>query len=191
MKKMLTIDDYVEFTDNLKETGQLSSDFHIIQYKDGCCLGVNGKSREFEDSALDMNDYIFWNEGGHAHKLINAESRSVVYNDNGDLVVQYAPALVPCSELNHPYSDEVAKGLVEYTLGRLMSLCDREDRIWFAFISERHQEGPLTAWVGGNRSNLVSAFWSLIRKDKQIAGLIHDAIEQVVNGDAPTDTSVS
>lgn len=191
MKKILTIDDYVEFTDNLKETGQLSSDFHIIQYKDGCCLGVNGKSREFEDSALDMNDYIFWNEGGHAHKLINAESRSVVYNDNGDLVVQYAPALVPCPELNHPYSDEVAKGLVEYTLDRLMNLFHREDRIWFAFISERHQEGPLAAWVGGDRSNLVSAFWSLIRKDKQIAGLIHDAIEQVVNGDAPTDTSVS
>lgn len=42
---MMTIESYTKFTDSLKETGALSKDFHIIQYSEGCCLGVDGKSK--------------------------------------------------------------------------------------------------------------------------------------------------
>lgn len=55
---MITIDSYTKFTESLKETGALSKDFHIIQYSEGCCLGVDGKSKEFEDEALENADYI-------------------------------------------------------------------------------------------------------------------------------------
>lgn len=55
---MITIDEYIKHTDNLKEMGLLSEDFRIIQYKDGSCLGINGKSKAFEDKPIDYKDYI-------------------------------------------------------------------------------------------------------------------------------------
>ena len=55
---MITIEQYIKHIDNLKEMGVLSEDFHIIQYKDGCLLGVNGKCEAFEDKPLDFKDYV-------------------------------------------------------------------------------------------------------------------------------------
>lgn len=60
---MITIDEYIKHTDNLKEMGLLSEDFRIIQYKDGSCLGINGKSKAFEDKPIDYKDYIWWLDG--------------------------------------------------------------------------------------------------------------------------------
>lgn len=191
MKKMLTIDDYIKFTDEMKEAGVLDKDFHIIQYKDGCCLGVNGKSLAFEDGALDARDYLFWNEGGFAHTLIPYRSIGVAPSDNGDFVIQKVPALVPKPSLNHPYSDGVGRGVAEYAIDEIMMLCKSQDRTRFAFVSGKNGEGPLSAWVGGERNCLVSAFASLMKKDADFARLIHDAIRCVVKDDAPTDTTVS
>lgn len=42
---MITIEQYIKHIDNLKEMGVLSEDFHIIQYKDGCLLGVMVSAR--------------------------------------------------------------------------------------------------------------------------------------------------
>ena len=55
---MITIEEYIKHTDNLKEMGLLSEDFRIIQYKDGSCLGINGKSKAFEDKPIDYKDYL-------------------------------------------------------------------------------------------------------------------------------------
>ena len=55
---MITIEQYIKHIDNLKEMDVLSEDFHIIQYKDGCLLGVNGKCEAFEDKPLDFKDYV-------------------------------------------------------------------------------------------------------------------------------------
>ncbi len=191
MKKILTIDDYIKFTDEMKEAGILDKDFHIIQYKDGCCLGVDGKSRAFEDGALDIRDYLFWNEGGFAHTLIPYRSIGVAPNDNGDFVIQKVPSLVPKPSLNHPYSDGFGSGVVEYVLDEVMKLSESQSRIRFAFISDKNGEGPLKAWVGGDRNDLVSAFTSLMKKDGAFAQLIFEALQCVVKEEEPTDTSVS
>lgn len=60
---MITIEQYIKHIDNLKEMGVLSEDFHIIQYKDGCLLGVNGKCKAFENKPLDFKDYVWWIDG--------------------------------------------------------------------------------------------------------------------------------
>ena len=71
---MITIDSYTKFTESLKETGVLSKDFHIIQYSEGCCLGVDGKSKEFEDEALENADYILWDKFGIAYRTLIASA---------------------------------------------------------------------------------------------------------------------
>lgn len=191
MKKMLTIDDYIKFTDDMIETGVLDKNFHIIQYKDGCCLGVNGKSREFEDNALDRDDYVFWDDGGFAHTLIPDHTFGVAFDDNGDLTIQHNPALVPAPALNYPYSDDVGKDIISYAFEEVIKMCSREDRTRFAFVSGKNGKAPLQAWVGGKSSDLVSAFAALIRNSNKMAQMIHDAIQLVVDSDSPTDTSVS
>lgn len=191
MKKILTIDDYIKFTDEMKEAGVLDKDFHIIQYKDGCCLGVNGKSRAFEDGALDIRDYLFWNEGGFAHALIHYRSIGVAPNDNGDLVIQKVPALVPKPSLNHPYSDGFGSGAVEYALDELMKLCKSQNRTRFALVSDKNGEGPVNAWIGGVRNDLISAFAGLMKKNDDFAQLIFEAFLSVAEEKEPTDTSVS
>ena len=56
---MITIDEYIKHTDNLKEMGLLSEDFRIIQYKDGDLLAVDGKCEAFENKPIDNKDYIW------------------------------------------------------------------------------------------------------------------------------------
>ena len=64
---MITIDEYIKHTDNLKEMGLLSEDFRIIQYKDGDLLAVDGKCEAFENKPIDNKDYIWW-LGGFAFR---------------------------------------------------------------------------------------------------------------------------
>lgn len=85
---MITIDEYIKHTDNLKEMGLLSEDFRIIQYKDGCLLAVDGKCEAFENKPIDPRDYIWWSDGV-AYRwddMLESCKRSwVVFGEDGTL----------------------------------------------------------------------------------------------------------
>lgn len=89
---MITIEQYIKHIDNLKEMGVLSEDFHIIQYKDGCLLGVNGKCEAFEDKPLDFKDYVWWIDGWAFRPVYRARMQpTVVLDDEGTLELRDAP----------------------------------------------------------------------------------------------------
>ena len=115
---MITIDEYIQFIEEMKEIGNLSPDFTIKQYSNGCLLGVNGKTRQFDDAACFIGDYIFWNEQGLAYKLEENWSFDVEITDEDAKIVKVTKK-VPWSEMNHPLankiSDEFTKILFEAT----------------------------------------------------------------------------
>lgn len=89
---MITIDEYIKHTDNLKEMGLLSEDFRIIQYKDGSCLGINGKSKAFEDKPIDYKDYIWWLNGYAFRYDDSAKNRPIIaIGNDGSLELRDAP----------------------------------------------------------------------------------------------------
>lgn len=102
----------------MKEIGNLSLDFTIKQYSNGCLLGVNGKTRQFDDAACFIGDYIFWNEQGLAYKLEENWSFDVEITDEDAKIVKVTKK-VPWSEMNHPLankiSDDFTKILFEAT----------------------------------------------------------------------------
>lgn len=115
---MITIDEYIQFIEEMKEIGNLSPDFTIKQYSNGCLLGVNGKTRQFDDAACFIGDYIFWNEQGFAYKLEENWSFDVEITDEDAKIVKVTKK-VPWSEMNHPLankiSDDFTKILFEAT----------------------------------------------------------------------------
>lgn len=115
---MITIDEYIQFIEEMKEIGNLSPDFTIKQYSNGCLLGVNGKTRQFDDAACFIGDYVFWNEQGHAYKLEENWSFDVEITDEDAKIVKVTKK-VPWSEMNHPLankiSDDFTKILFEAT----------------------------------------------------------------------------
>ena len=115
---MITIDEYIQFIEEMKEIGNLSPDFTINQYSNGCLLGVNGKTRQFDDAACFIGDYIFWNEQGLAYKLEENWSFDVEITDEDAKIVKVTKK-VPWSEMNHPLankiSDDFTKILFEAT----------------------------------------------------------------------------
>lgn len=115
---MITIDEYMQFIEEMKEIGNLSPDFTIKQYSNGCLLGVNGKTRQFDDAACFIGDYIFWNEQGLAYKLVENWSFDVKITDEDAKIVKVTKK-VPWSEMNHPLankiSDDFTKMLFEAT----------------------------------------------------------------------------
>lgn len=115
---MITIDEYIQFIEEMKEIGNLSPDFTIKQYSNGCLLGVNGKTRQFDDAACFIGDYIFWNEQGLAYKLEENWSFDVEITDE-DVKIVKVTKKVPWSEMNHPLankiSDDFTKILFEAT----------------------------------------------------------------------------
>lgn len=104
---MITIDEYIQFIEEMKEIGNLSPDFTIKQYSNGCLLGVNGKTKQFDDAACFIGDYIFWNEQGLAYKLIENWSSDVEITDEDAMIVKVAKK-VPWSEMNHPSADKIS-----------------------------------------------------------------------------------
>lgn len=89
---MITIDEYIKHTDNLKEMGLLSEDFRIIQYKDGDLLAVDGKCEAFEDKPIDNKDYIWWYDGWAFRYDKSSEIRHfAVFNEDGTLELREAP----------------------------------------------------------------------------------------------------
>lgn len=115
---MITIDEYIQFIEEMKEIGNLSPDFTIKQYSNGCLLGVNGKTRQFDNAACFIGDYIFWNEQGLAYKLEENWSFDVEITDEDAKIVKVTKK-VPWSEMNHPLankiSDDFTKILFETT----------------------------------------------------------------------------
>ena len=115
---MITIDEYIQFIEEMKEIGNLSPDFTIKQYNNGCLLGVNGKTRQFDDAACFIGDYVFWNELGLAYKLVENWSSDVEITDEDAKIVKVTKK-VPWSEMNHPLanniSDDFTKMLFEAT----------------------------------------------------------------------------
>ena len=115
---MITIDEYIQFIEEMKEIGNLSPDFTIKQYSNGCLLGVNGKTRQFDDAACFIGDYVFWNEQGLAYKLVENWSSDVEITDENAKIVKVTKK-VPCPEMNHPLankiSDDSTKMLFEAT----------------------------------------------------------------------------
>ena len=115
---MITIDEYIQFIEEMKEIGNLSTDFTIKQYSNGCLLGVNGKTRQFDDAACFIGDYVFWNEQGLAYKLVENWSSDVEITDENAKIVKVTKK-VPWSEMNHPLankiSDDFTKMLFEAT----------------------------------------------------------------------------
>lgn len=115
---MITIDEYIQFIEEMKEIGNLSPDFTINQYSNGCLLGVNGKTRQFDDAACFIGDYVFWNEQGLAYKLEENWSFDVEITDEDAKIVKVTKK-VPWSEMNHPLankiSDDFTKILFEAT----------------------------------------------------------------------------
>lgn len=89
---MITIDEYIKHTDNLKEMGLLSEDFRIIQYKDGDLLAVDGKCEAFENKPIDNKDYIWW-LGGFAFRYddIYPKHNVAVFDEDGTLELREAP----------------------------------------------------------------------------------------------------
>lgn len=89
---MITIEQYIKHIDNLKEMGLLSKDFRVVQYKDGCLLGVNGKCEAFEDKPLDFKDYVWWIDGWAFRPVYRARMQpTVVLDDEGTLELRDAP----------------------------------------------------------------------------------------------------
>lgn len=115
---MITIDEYIQFIEEMKEIGNLSPDFTIKQYSNGCLLGVNGKTRQFDDAACFIGDYVFWNEQGLAYKLEENWSFDMEITDEDAKIVKVTKK-VPWSEMNHPLankiSDDFTKILFEAT----------------------------------------------------------------------------
>lgn len=115
---MITIDEYIQFIEEMKEIGNLSPDLTIKQYSNGCLLGVNGKTRQFDDAACFIGDYVFWNEQGLAYKLEENWSFDVEITDEDAKIVKVTKK-VPWSEMNHPLankiSDDFTKMLFEAT----------------------------------------------------------------------------
>lgn len=104
---MITIDEYIQFIEEMKEIGNLSPDFTIKQYSNGCLLGVNGKTKQFDDAACFIGDYIFWDEQGLAYKLIENWSSDVEITDKDAMIVKVTKK-VPWSEMNHPSADKIS-----------------------------------------------------------------------------------
>lgn len=89
---MITIDEYIKHTDNLKEMGLLSEDFRIIQYKDGDLLAVDGKCEAFENKPIDNKDYIWWYDGAAFRYDDNYHKHNVaVFGEDGTLELRESP----------------------------------------------------------------------------------------------------
>lgn len=109
---MITIDEYIQFVEEMKEIGNLSPDFTIKQYSNGCLLGVNGKIRQFDDAACYIGDYVFWNEQGLAYKLVENWSSDVEITDEDAKIVKVTKK-VQWSEMNHPLANKISDGFTK------------------------------------------------------------------------------
>lgn len=173
---MITIDEYIQFIEEMKEIGNLSPDFTIKQYCNGCLLGVNGKTNQFDDAACYIDDYIFWDELGYAYRLVENWSSDIEIGEDEVKILKVAKK-VPYSKMNQPLSIKYPDKFTEILFEDLIDRCKIENRLHLALISGRDEAGSINFWVGGKRSNIIRAFVSIMSKDKEIAKLICDTVE--------------
>ncbi len=173
---MITIDEYIQFTEEMKENGSLSPDFTIKQYSNGCLLGVNGKTNQFDGTACYIGDYIFWDEQGYAYRLV-ANWNSDVEIGGYEAKITKVTKKVLYPEMNHPLCIKYPNKFTEILFDGLIDECRNENRLYLALISGRDEAGSINFWIGGKRSNIISAFVSIMCKDKEFAKLISDTVE--------------
>lgn len=173
---MITIDEYIQFTEEMKENGSLSPDFTIEQYCNGCLLGVNGKTNQFDDTACYIGDYIFWDEQGYAYRLVANWSSNVEIGEHEAKITKVTKK-VPYPEMNLPSCIKYPNKFTEILFDGLIDECRNESRLYLALISGRDEAGSINFWIGGKRSNIISAFVSIMCKDKEFAKLISDTVE--------------
>ncbi len=173
---MITIDEYIQFTEEMKENGSLSPDFTIKQYSNGCLLGVNGKTNLFDGAACFIGDYIFWDEQGYAYRLV-ANWNSDVEIGGYEAKITKVTKKVPYPEMNHPLCIKYPNKFTEILFDGLIDECRNENRLYLALISGRDEAGSINFWIGGKRSNIINAFVSIMCKDKEFAKLISDTVE--------------
>lgn len=173
---MITIDEYIQFTEEMKENGSLSPDFTIKQYSNGCLLGVNGKTNQFDGTACYIGDYIFWDEQGYAYRLV-ANWNSDVEIGGYEAKITKVTKKVPYPEMNHPLCIKYPNKFTEILFDGLIDECRNENRLYLALISGKDEAGSINFWIGGKRSNIISAFVSIMCKDKEFAKLISDTVE--------------
>lgn len=175
---MITIDSYTKFTESLKETGALSKDFHIIQYSEGCCLGVDGKSKEFEDEALENADYILWDKFGIAYRTLNSERPGVVIGEDG-VSIQQVPQLVPYPPFNHPQAIYDLNEVVFSYVDAVFDMCRKDNRTVFFMCSSPKDAYPIKTWAEGTYSVFSSALVESMRKYDKFRAAVTKAVRLV------------
>ena len=175
---MITIDSYTKFTESLKETGVLSKDFHIIQYSEGCCLGVDGKSKEFEDEALENADYILWDKFGIAYRTLDNERSGVVIGEDG-VSIQQVPQLVPYPPLNHPQAVYDINEVVFSYVEAVFDMCRKDDRTVFFMCSSAKNANPIKTWGEGRYGVFSMALADIMRKHDKFEAAVTEAMRLV------------
>ena len=79
--------------------------------------------------------------------------------------------------MNHPLCIKYPNKFTEILFDGLIDECRNESRLYLALISGRDEAGSINFWIGGKRSNIISAFVSIMCKDKEFAKLICDTVE--------------
>lgn len=79
--------------------------------------------------------------------------------------------------MNHPSSIKYPDKFTEILFDGLIDRCRNENRLYLALISGRDEAGSFCFWIGGKRSNIMSALVSSMCKDEVFAKLICDTVE--------------
>lgn len=165
-KNKIKIDQYVNYTNGLMEEDRLSKYFGIVDYYEGACLAVNGQRKEVEDEALDIDEYIFWDESGMAYKATGELTKTVAFIDGRAQIVN-APKLTPISMLNHPMVDkeELRKRFDDLCAGLMW-----ENREYFI------------VWDGEDKGFKININGMFKRISASIAGamIMHEEVNEII-----------
>lgn len=177
----------------MRETGVLSPDFHIIQYSDGCCLGIDGKSLAFEDRAANNRDYVFWNHDGYAFRIADGEDTSPVFDETEGLQIAKVPRLVCAPSLNLPtvpeYGLEGMKDNVD-DVARMLRLSN----IAFCMIFSNDNNGTIDGRLYGSNKDWACALLASMFENEGFAEAAKLACKTYIEHylpDKPTDPNVS
>lgn len=190
---MATIEDYIKYTDEMREAGVLSPDFHIIQYSDGCCLGIDGKSLAFEDRAVSNCDYVFWNHDGYAFRTANDEDALPVFGEADGLQIAKVPRLECASSLNLPtVSKQGLEGMEDKVndVARMLRLSN----IAFCMIFSNDNNGTIGGRLHGSNKDWACALLASMFESEGFAEavrLAYKAYTEHCQPEKPTDPNVS
>lgn len=190
---MTTIEDYIKYTDEMRETGVLSPDFHIIQYSDGCCLGIDGKSMAFEDRAANNRDYVFWNHDGYAFRTADDEDTLPMFDETGGVQITKAPRLVCAPSLNLP---TVPKSGLEGMNDKVNDVARmlRLSNVAFCMIFSNNNNSTIDGRLYGSNKDWACALLASMLEHKGFAEAVRLAYKAYIEHclpEKPTDPNVS